>query len=282
MVEKTTSATFSLDGSRFATTSEDKRVRVWQSADGKLIATLEGLEGAGDHIALSPDGTIAVVATPRSIRIANLATRTDITIRTATSPRIITFSPDGTRFAIGQHDGVASVWDVSTGKRITVLSAHGPATQVAFSADGGRILTASDSNSAVSVWNATTFEEIARLDAPPDARLAQFSGDARLVLTVGRTAAVKVWDIESRRPILDLQQHGILSANISPDGRLLVIVEASYRYSGSTGEIIDAPAKIVLLTHYSQPALAADMASAARASRPSRGAGSWRRGRSAG
>ena len=56
-------ASFSPDGKRIVTASEDKTARVWDAASGKPIGEpLKGHEACGDSAAFSPDGKRIVTA----------------------------------------------------------------------------------------------------------------------------------------------------------------------------------------------------------------------------
>ncbi len=107
-------ASFSPDGSRIVTASDDNTARVWDSQSGELIQTLEGHQASVFNASFSPDGS-----------------------------RIVTASDDNT----------ARVWDSQSGELIQTLEGHQAGVRNAsFSPDGSRIVTASYDNTA-RVWN---------------------------------------------------------------------------------------------------------------------------------
>ena len=56
------SASFSRDGARIVTASDDNTARAWDAASGKEIAALKGHEGIVTSASLSPDGARIVTA----------------------------------------------------------------------------------------------------------------------------------------------------------------------------------------------------------------------------
>jgi WD40 repeat protein len=106
---RVSSASYSPDGTRLVTASEDRSARIWEVASGALLATLEHAE---------------------SIRSA-------------------TFSPNGSQVLTLSADNQVWLWDASSGHRLATLSGHaGRVTSVAFSRDGRRVITASADGSA--------------------------------------------------------------------------------------------------------------------------------------
>jgi WD40 repeat protein len=103
-----------------STGSTDGYVRLWKSETGKLI--WESSHGS---------------------EINNLA-----------------FSKDGKFVASAGEDGIASIWDTETGKRLRNLAGHKLEIMgIAFSPDGTKIATASLDNKA-RVWNTMTGEPL--------------------------------------------------------------------------------------------------------------------------
>ena len=71
------------------------------------------------------------------------------------------FSPDGRRFATGDRDGDARVWDSVTGKPVSPLLNHGEeVSTLAFSPGDARILLTGGRNSLVRAWDAATGEPL--------------------------------------------------------------------------------------------------------------------------
>ena len=77
--------TFSPDGSKIASGSDDNTVRLWDGATGASIATLEG---HSDDV------------------------------------NTVTFSPDGSKIASGSDDNTVRLWDGATGASIATLEGH--------------------------------------------------------------------------------------------------------------------------------------------------------------
>lgn len=116
-----TYATFSPDGHRIVTASDDKSVRLWDAKTGDVVRVIRGHEGGINHVA---------------------------------------FSPDGRRIVTASDDESARLWDAETGDVIRVFRGHqGAVNHAAFSPDGRRIVTVSRKN--VRLWLALPDNELA-------------------------------------------------------------------------------------------------------------------------
>ena len=98
------SASFSPDGSRIVTGSQDRTAKVWDAKSGAEVLTLKGHTG----------------------EVASAS-----------------FSPDGSRHRHREWDKTAKVWDAKSGAEVLTLKGHtGQVYSASFSPDGSRIVTA--------------------------------------------------------------------------------------------------------------------------------------------
>ena len=158
--------------------------------------------------------------------------------------RTVVFSPDGQLVATGGADSVARIWSAQTGKQLRVLQGHqaGGVTAVAFSPDG-KVLATGGGDRSVILWDATAGDQLTRLSEhqnavtalvfdPAGKWLASASGmvatgggfsnpSAKFLDSSPLPAEVKVWDIQSRKPVRTLTGHtkSILSLAVSSDGK---------------------------------------------------------------
>lgn len=75
----------------------------------------------------------------------------------------MTFSPDGKLLATGGLEGMAAIWEATTGKQILSLFGHTrPIFGIAFTPDGSRLATASG-DGTVKIWDVRNGEELLTL-----------------------------------------------------------------------------------------------------------------------
>jgi WD40 repeat protein len=107
----------------------------------------------------------------------------------------VTFSADSTLVATASSDGVARVWEASTGGLVAALTGHTAGVEaLAFSAHGRFLATVAD-DLTVRLWDLGA-ERTLRLDHGADALAATPAG-ARVAVVEGG-GALRLWDVSSR------------------------------------------------------------------------------------
>jgi hypothetical protein len=100
---------------------------------------------------------------------------------------------------------------------------------VAFSCDGGRVVTASGDRTA-KVWDAATGKLLVTLQGRHSrpVRGAAFSPDGQRIVTASGDQSAIVWEVATGRDLFTLQGHSapVIRALFSPDGRRIVTASA--------------------------------------------------------
>jgi WD40 repeat protein len=195
----TTAVAWSPDGRWIASASVDLLARVTDAATGELHATLAGHTGllAG-----------------------------------------VDWGPDATRLATASQDGTARVWEITDtgGRELLAVSAretqHG-AWGVAFSPDGGRLLTGDTAVGVAKIWDVgvTGGAEWANLPAPANLLgRAAFTPDGESIVATGDGMPAVVWDLrtgESRlildeeEPVAHPADFVVVAITVDPEGDLI-------------------------------------------------------------
>jgi WD40 repeat protein/formylglycine-generating enzyme required for sulfatase activity/serine/threonine protein kinase len=188
------SATFSPDGKKIATTFSDEfehhDIKIWNAETGKELQTL--------------------------VHFSNV--------------RGVSFSPDGKKIASGCYDASIKIWDSETGKELQTFKFHSNyVNSVDFSPDGKRVLSSSgdsdyeDENmNHLKMWDLTTGKELAILNKQKGIVYgAFFSPDGKKIASRGHDKSFKIWDSETGKELQTLKGHteNIISITFSPDGK---------------------------------------------------------------
>ncbi len=231
------SASFSPDGTRVITTSDDDTVKVWDAVTGRGLVTLKH-EKWVDSARFSPDGTRVLTASGHIAKIWDAATgKALVTFQHEKPVDSASFSPDGTR-VLTASGHIARTWNAATGKAFVTFQHEKPVGSASFSPDGSRVLTAS--GDIAKIWDSATGQAVVTLQHDISVNFASFNPDGTRVLTNNLLEA-KIWDAVTGQALVYLEL-GVWSASFSPDGTRVLTASAHIAkiWDASTGQALVA------------------------------------------
>ncbi len=279
--EKINSVTYSPDGTKIISGSDDGTLKVWDAQTGNQLMALDHtyLETNGfesddvNSITYSPDGShIASLAgwngfsSSTVIIIWNAQTGQKLMTLKSDHPYYnqLAYSPDGTTLFSSRGD----LWSTQTGKKLTTFGEYNLAiNHLAISPDGTKIISGSERDiNALQLWNAQTLNKLMTLEGHTDYVTATtFSSDGKQIASGSADKTVKVWDIQTGNVLITLTGHRaeVNAITYSPDEKKIASA-AGYKdfFHNVVSEIKiwDAQSGNELMTLETEPYLATSIA----------------------
>jgi WD40 repeat protein len=223
---------FALDSAGARAVSIDTRgaVYVWDTGTTKRLARYPYRIGhQWDTAVFSSKGALAMGSIDGSVGLLPALDAKPVTLAppalhdrlAAAGVAALAFSPDGTRLAVAQGDGTASVWRVGDHSLQVELPKTSPYLDIAYSPDGRSLVTASSDGTA-RIFDAISGAErnVLRGHAGP-VREARFDPTGQLVYTRGDDG-IRTWNVAPTHLTLLRGMRGDVAAEFAPDQREIV------------------------------------------------------------
>lgn len=213
---------FSPDGTRIASASRDKTVRLW-SHSGKFLTVLKGHTDSVSSVTFSPDSQlIASGSWDGTVKIWH---RDGTLLETLRGPQShiysVSFSPKGQIIAAAAADGTIRLWTIS-GKLIQTIQAHeGGVASVSFNPTGELIASAGE-DKTIKLW--TIDGKLQQTLVGHDKRVnsVTFSPDGQTIASGSADRTVKLWTSSGTLlKTLSYHQNQVLAVAFSSDGQQL-------------------------------------------------------------
>ena len=169
-------------------------------------------KGAASSLALSADGKWLAVNTPLGVYVYETKTQKELWfLPLSNSWRVLDFSLDGQRLAIGAQNGGVLVVRSDTGKMLYHIATE-ESGQPDWSPDGKKLLTGAGCEE-VRVWDASTgallqtVQEVKCNNVVPGLVRAVWSGDGQRIYITSGNGYVKAWDVETYQPLVGYEPH---------------------------------------------------------------------------
>jgi WD40 repeat protein len=207
-------AEVSLDGSRIVA-ADESGLKVWDAKTGKLtrITSVSAASDGPDHLAISHDGEIAVIASQiadpghgvqHSVEVYSLRAQRVVHSFQAKHINGFALSPDGSRLAINSNFYENRARDYAERQTLIVHDARNGQVLLTLPRDGARAFAFSHCNRLLAVavnehdldvWELAAGGQRLKLRLPGEASAIAFAPDGTSLAVAGSGGPVLLWDL---------------------------------------------------------------------------------------
>ena len=228
------SASFHPNGKQLATTCSDGLIRIWDTTTWEDVFSIEGSSPV-----FSADGSFLLTRGGDGVYLYNTSTwerEKEYVYYYSTEDHVysaiysIAISPDSKHFVTASADCTVSIWDVETGKILSVYEHNDRVTSAVYSSDGKMIVTGSW-DGTVRCWAADGTRELKRLCLPQsnspmssciddDVISVSINLDGTRIICGTSDNRIYMWDVDTGNLINTFSgHHGLVnSVCFSPSG----------------------------------------------------------------